>query len=93
MHLYLKITKGHIFVFGLYLKSNCKYNQIHIKNFILSTKGKALPDINWLRSLDRMFHACGMVNCGQAALRKLAYSQGGQTLAPMNECEVREAYL
>ena len=26
------------------------------------------------------FHACGMANCGQAALRKLAYSQAGQTL-------------
>ena len=49
----LKITKGCIFVllFGLYLKSICKYNQIHIQITILPTKGKALPDIN----------------CGQAA--------------------------
>ena len=36
----LKITKGHILVFGLYLKSICKYNQIHLKITILPTKGK-----------------------------------------------------
>ena len=34
-----------------------------------------------------------MVNSGQAALRKLAYSEAGQTLASMNEWEVSEAYL
>ena len=34
-----------------------------------------------------------MVNCGQAALRKLAYSEAGQTLALMNEWEASEAYL
>ena len=27
----LKIKKGHIFVFDLYMKSICKYNQMHIK--------------------------------------------------------------
>ena len=90
-----KITKGHIFVFGLYLKSICKYNQIHINITILPIKGKTLPDINWLRSLDRMFFiavVC-MVNCGQAALRKLAHTQAGQTLASINEWEASEAYL
>ena len=46
----MKTTKGHVFVFGLYLKSICKYNQIHIT---ITKKGKALPDINWLRR-DRM---------------------------------------
>ena len=49
----LKITKGR--VFDLYLKNICKYNQIHIKIKMLPTKGKALPDINWLRSQDRIF--------------------------------------
>ena len=44
-----------VFVVGLYLKSICKYNQIHINITILPTIGKALPDINWLISLDRMF--------------------------------------
>jgi hypothetical protein len=29
----------------------------------------------------------------QAALRKLAYSQAGQTLAAMNELEASEVYL
>ena len=33
------------------------------------------------------------VNNGQAALRKLAYSEAGQTLAPMNEWEASKAYL
>ena len=51
----LKITKGYVFVFDLYLVCSCKYNQIHIKITILPTKGNALPDINWPRSLDRMF--------------------------------------
>ena len=51
----LKITKGYVFVFDLYLVCICKYNQIHIKITILPTKGNALPDINWPRSLDRMF--------------------------------------
>ena len=55
VYLYLKIIKGCVFVFGLYLKSICKYNQIHTKMTILPTIGKTLPDINWLRSLDRMF--------------------------------------
>ena len=51
----MKITKGHVFylIFGLYLKSICKYNQIHIK---LPTKGKAMPDINWLRSRQNVFY-------------------------------------
>ena len=39
------------------------------------------------------FHACDMANCGQAALRKLVYSQAGQTLALMNEWEASEAFL
>ena len=43
------------FIFELYLKGICKYNQIHIKMSILPTKGNALPYINWLRSLGRMF--------------------------------------
>ena len=48
----------------------------------LPTKGKALPDINWFRSQDRMFFhvwstGLGMVNSGQAVLRKLAYSEAG----------------
>ena len=47
MYLYL--------IFGLYLKSICKYNKIHIQITILPTKGNALTDINWLRSVDRMF--------------------------------------
>ena len=34
-----------------------------------------------------------LVNSGQAALRKLAYSEAGQTLASMNECETSEAYI
>ena len=34
-----------------------------------------------------------MANSGQAALRKLAYSQAGQTLVSMNEWEVSEAYV
>ena len=33
------------------------------------------------------------VNSGQAALRKLAYSEAGQTLAPINEWQANEAYL
>ena len=40
-------------IFGLYLKSICKYSQIHVT--ILPTKGTAMPDIYWLRSLVRMF--------------------------------------
>ena len=43
MYLYLKV--------GLYLKGICNYNQIHLK---LPTKGKALPDIIWLQSQDRI---------------------------------------
>ena len=65
-------------ILGLYLKGICKYNQIHIK--ILPTKG----DINWLRSL---------IRSRQAPLRKCVYSEGGQTLASMNEWEASEAYL
>ena len=57
VYLYLKITKRCIFVFDLYLHIQ---SNIH-KHYHLPTKGKALPDINWLRSLNRMF--------GQAALR------------------------
>ena len=34
-----------------------------------------------------------LVNSGQAALRKLAYSETGQTLSSMNECETSEVYL
>ena len=58
----------------------CKYNQIHTT---IPTKGKALPDINWLRSEDRIFF-----NSGQAALRKnwhMPYSEAGQTLTSLNE--------
>ena len=34
-----------------------------------------------------------LVNSGQATLRKLAYSEAGQTLASMNEWEASESYL
>ena len=53
----LKITKGHIFVFDIWSVFK-KYLQIQSnihKIAILPTKGNALPDINWLRSLNRMF--------------------------------------
>ena len=87
MYLYLKWKSQK----GMYLKSICKYNQIHIK---LPTKGKALPDINWLRSLDRMFFTPVVWSTvGRQHLRKLAYSEDGQTLASMNEWEASEAYL
>ena len=78
----LKITKGRIFVFDIWSVFE-KYLQIQsntLKITILPKKDKELPDINWLRSLDRRFF-----NCGQVALRTLAYSQAGQTLASMNE--------
>ena len=54
VYLYLKITKRHIF--DLYLKNICKYNQIYIQ---ITTKSQTLPDINWLRSQDRMFFTPG----------------------------------
>ena len=34
-----------------------------------------------------------LIRSGQAALRKLVYSEAGQTLASMNEWEASEAYL
>ena len=61
-----------------------------------SSVSQWVPDINWLKQESRqnVFHTGGMVNCGQTALRKLAYSQAGQTLTSMvNEWEAREAYL
>ena len=69
----LKITKGCMFAFDLYLQTH--------KNYHFTNKGKALPDINWLTSLDRMLFT--PVNYGQAGLRKLVYSHPGQTLALM----------
>ena len=33
-----------------------------------------------------------LVNSGQVALRKLVYSEAGQTLASMNEWEASDAY-
>ena len=41
-----------------------------------------------------MFFTPVVFNCGQGgSTEKLAYSQGGQTLASMNEWEASEAYL
>ena len=88
VYLNRKSQKGVYLIFGLYLKSICNYNQIHINITILPKKGKTLPDINWLRS-----HFMSMV-CQLWAgrqQRKLAYSQAGQTLASMNEWEASEA--
>ena len=51
-------------ILGLYLKSIYKNNQIHKQ---IPTKGKALPDINWLRSQDRMFFTPGQEWAGGTA--------------------------
>ena len=52
----LKITKVRVFGFVIWSVFE-PYLQMQLnthKNYYF-TKGKALPDINWLRSLDRMF--------------------------------------
>ena len=73
-------------IFGLYLKSICKYNQIHKK---IPTKGKALPDITGVKT-GCLSH---LVRSGQAPLRRLVNSEVGQTLASMYEWEASEAHL
>ena len=48
------------------------------------TKSKALPHTDWFKNQERIIvtPVVGRVNSGQAALRKLAYSEAaGQTLA------------
>ena len=65
-------------IFGLHLKSICKY-QIHIK--ITNSSGVKTGRFSQL------------VNGGQPTLRKQAYSEAGQTLALMNEWDASEAYL
>ena len=57
----LKIPKRHAFDLYLQIQSNTYKNYQQVK---------ALPDINWLRSQDRMFPH--QVKSSQAALRKLA---------------------
>ena len=68
VYLNRKSQKGVYLIFGLYLKSICNYNQIHINITILPKKGKTLPDINWLRS-----HFMSMVwsTVGRQAAKKI----------------------
>ena len=64
---YLNSQKGiYLYlIFGLYLKKNiCKYHQIYSCTYKLPIKGKALPDINWLRTQDRMFFTPGQLWAG-----------------------------
>ena len=55
------------FIFGLYLQTHMYTVFTHNGMYIASHR---------LKIQDRMFfHSCGRVNCGQAALRKLAYTK------------------
>ena len=80
-----EITKVHVFVFDN-LVCILKYLQIQLNIFVLSIKGKALPDTVWLAQDSRRndIHAVvgSVVGTGHAALRKLAYNEAaGQRLA------------
>ena len=65
------------------------------KPVMWSTVGSLLFSSLWCGQLWAAcyFQACDVVNCGQPAMRKLAYSEAGQTLASVNEWEASEAYL